>query len=116
MSAALVPKPATLKRYGLTLEEWEAILERQGGLCAICETLPKSGRLHIEHQHVKGWKKMPPNERKKWVRGLACFRCNTEYLGRSITVARARNVVSYLEAFDDKLNGAFTLIEEEGAA
>lgn len=93
------PKPPTLKRYGLTLEAWEAILERQGGVCAVCEKLPKSGQLHIDHDHRPGWKDKPPEERAKAVRGLLCFFCNQYYVGRSITIAKARNVVAYLEDY-----------------
>lgn len=57
-------------RYGITLEEFEHLLEAQSGKCAICknESKPtKSGRtgLHIDHCHVTGK-----------VRSLLCPRCN----------------------------------------
>ncbi len=99
----VAPKPATLRRYGLSLDEWRAILARQGNSCAICRKVPASGRLHTEHAHVKGWKKMPPAQRKRFVRGVACFMCNTQLLGRGLTLAKARNVVAYLEAFEARL-------------
>lgn len=54
-----------------------------------------------DHKHVKGWKAMPPEKRKLYVRGILCWFCNHSYLGRSMTLERARNVVKYLEA--DKL-------------
>lgn len=93
------PKPPTLRRYGLSLDEWRAMAERQGYVCFVCEKEPSTGRLCIDHFHVKGWKKMPPEERKKYVRGLLCWFCNHSYVGRGITVAKARRVVAYLEAF-----------------
>lgn len=93
------PKPATLARYGLTLAAWEAILERQGGVCAVCETLPKSGRLCVDHAHVPEWKHQAPEVRVKSVRGLLCFRCNLYYCGRGITAKRAFNLLVYLENF-----------------
>lgn len=78
----------------------------QGGVCFVCHQLPKSGRLHIDHEHVKKWKKLPPDQRKRYVRGLLCFRCNVSFVGRGVTVERARNVVSYLENYTDRLSGA----------
>lgn len=95
----LVPSPATLKRYGLTADEWLAILRAQGGVCAICKRVPASGRLHTEHEHVKGWKHLPPDQRKLYVRGICCFVCNTQYLGRGLTIDKARAVLAYLEAY-----------------
>lgn len=57
-----------LKRYGLTQEEYEALLVRSGGCCEICgvpEVSAPKGRLHIDHCHSTGK-----------VRGLLCQRCN----------------------------------------
>ena len=50
--------------YGLTLEDYDAMMERQNGVCAICSTETK-GNLHIDHNHQT-------NE----VRGLLCGKCN----------------------------------------
>lgn len=98
------PTPATLKRYGLSAEEWQGILKAQGGVCGICGLVPRNKttgaiRFVVDHEHVRGWKKLPPEERKMWVRGLVCFWCNFTYLGRGITLAKARNVVKYLERY-----------------
>ena len=100
-----VPTPATLRRYGLTPKEWVAILRRQGGVCAVCRRVPKNGRLCTDHDHVKGWKRMPPEERKRHVRGMLCFFCNHYYVGRCITVERAENVAEYLRRHRTRLNG-----------
>lgn len=96
------PTKATLRKYGLTSADWVWMACNQDWACFVCGQLPKSGRLHIDHDHVRGWSKMPPEERKRHVRGLLCFRCNTTYVGRSITVARAQRVVKYLQAFAEK--------------
>ncbi len=97
------PKPETLKKYGLTAEEWLAILESQGGVCAVCSKVPKTGRFVVDHEHVRGWKKKKPEVRKTYVRGLLCWFCNHSYVGRSITLQKARNVVKYLEGHDRRL-------------
>lgn len=52
-----------LYRYGLTAPEYEALVERQGGRCAIC-TSPALGA--VDHCH-----------KTKKVRGLLCLACNT---------------------------------------
>jgi hypothetical protein len=53
------------KQLGVTDEQYEAMLERQGGGCAICGATPKTRRLHVDHEHRTGR-----------VRGLLCHRCN----------------------------------------
>ena len=94
------PKPNTLRKYGLNAEEWRAMADRQNHSCAVCKQEPTKGRLCIDHEHRKGWKKMPPEERKRYVRGLLCFRCNTTFVGRGVTIDRSRNVTAYLEAYE----------------
>jgi hypothetical protein len=56
-----------LKRtYGMTIEDFERLLETQRGVCAICKKArPENRTLHVDHDHKTGR-----------VRGLLCFRCN----------------------------------------
>lgn len=93
------PRPATLRKYGLSLGAWRTMRDEQHGVCFVCQRLPKSGRLCIDHEHAPGWKAMPPEKRKLYVRGLLCWVCNSYYLARGITVAKAKNVVKYLERY-----------------
>lgn len=56
-------------RYGLTGRQYNALLKKQGGVCAICgnKSNHKTQKyLHIDHNHSTGI-----------VRGLLCIRCNT---------------------------------------
>lgn len=53
-------------KYGLSLEDYTALLEKQGGRCAVCGTPPDGRRLSVDHNHETGE-----------VRGLLCLNCNT---------------------------------------
>jgi len=62
------------RKYGLTVEAYDALLERDDG-CAICGIKESySKRLHIDHDHA-----CCPGGRScgKCVRGLLCSSCNT---------------------------------------
>jgi hypothetical protein len=50
-------------RYGLTVEEIDAMLAAQGGVCAICRKPPKRRCVDHDHQTMR-------------VRGILCNRCN----------------------------------------
>lgn len=59
------------KCFQITLEEYEEILEAQGGACACCHRKPKPGKsLAVDHDHKTGL-----------IRGLLCFMCNKRMLG-----------------------------------
>ncbi len=50
-------------KYGLSVAEYEALLEAQAGLCAICRGTLLTPK--IDHDHLTGS-----------VRGILCHRCN----------------------------------------
>lgn len=60
-------KKYRLRKYGLTLEQYEALVKKQDGRCAICDTATpaKHGSWCIDHDH----------ETNK-MRGLLCLKCN----------------------------------------
>ena len=89
-----LPKKATLAKYGLTLDDWRAILERQGGVCAICKKT--SRRLCVDHDHLVGWKDMAPADRRNAVRGALCWFCNSHIVGRGVTLAKIQAAAVYL--------------------
>jgi hypothetical protein len=96
------PTLATLRKYGLTIDDFKHILEAQGGVCAICGKVPNGG-WNIDHDHRKGWRKFPPEKRAKHVRGILCWFCNKYYVGRCITVEKAQNVVAYLKSYQERI-------------
>lgn len=102
-----MPKVETLRRYGMTQAEWIAMVRRQGGGCAICGNVPASGTLHVDHQHVRGWKRMPPEERRRYVRGVICWACNS-LLRVRVTVAWLRGATKYLLAYEKRLTSTRT--------
>lgn len=82
-----------LRKYGITLEEYDRLYEKQSGVCAICH-LPQSStrnsRLCVDHDHQTGE-----------VRGLLCSDCN-----RGIGLLKddyriLNNAADYLRAFAD---------------
>ncbi len=67
-------------KYNLSLEEYDDICEKQGGVCAICGEFNINGnRLVIDHDHQTGK-----------VRGLLCGSCNCGigYLKESATIMK----------------------------
>lgn len=59
------------RRYGITRSEMFAMLQRQGGGCAICGT--KNAAWHVDHNHAccAGVRTCG-----KCIRGILCSRCN----------------------------------------
>ena len=76
-------------RYGITIDEYEAMLAEQGGGCAGCGSvvLDRSGRnLAVDHDHETGL-----------VRGLLCQACNS-------ILGRVRDNASVLRRLADYLD------------
>lgn len=71
-------------RYGLTKDEYYAMLERQGGVCALCRSATSRGKSEvwcIDHEPRPGERTGNYPKRAKFgegikVRGLLCSPCN----------------------------------------
>ena len=77
-----------LARYGITIEQYDAMLTAQGGGCAVCQITPDRSpkRFHVDHCHETGR-----------VRGILCFACNSGLGAFSDNPDRMRRAATYLE-------------------
>ena len=76
-------------KYGITSEQFDALMLKQRGVCAICFMSPEPGRaLDVDHHHGSGI-----------VRGLLCRRCNNG-IGLFDENARAmRRAIAYVDSW-----------------
>lgn len=78
------------RRYGLTQESFEKLLQTQSYSCAICEEslldLPRSHR-HVDHCHITGK-----------VRGVLCHHCNTALGGFKDDPELLKRAIEYCHA------------------
>jgi hypothetical protein len=82
------------KKFGLTIEQWTALFDAQGGCCASCGTDspgakgPKNNWM-TDHDHLTGR-----------VRGIICMPCNLAlgWLGDTLETVQSRceQLVAYL--------------------
>jgi hypothetical protein len=80
-----------LARYGITVDQYNEMLARQNGVCAICEEPCSSGRrLAVDHDHDTGK-----------VRGLLCNRCNRG-IGLIKKSSHLKRAAKYLEKAEKK--------------
>lgn len=84
-------KDRLLRRFGLTLEDYDILLMAQGGVCAICgkpETT-KSKNLSVDHCHTT-----------KKVRGLLCDGCNKGIGCLKDSIPNLSAAIEYLKRSD----------------
>jgi hypothetical protein len=97
------PAPATLRKYGLVEEEWLALLAGQGWKCPICQRGASTLTLNTDHRHIPGWGKKPPEERKRYVRGVLCAWCNHRRVHSEMGAVEAQRIADYFKAFEARL-------------
>ena len=78
------------REYNIPGEDYDRLMELQGGRCYICRQMPVSLRLAVDHDHVTGQ-----------VRGLLCAGqeqgCNWNFRKALGDVDMARRIVEYAE-------------------
>ncbi len=70
------------RTYGITIEQYDELLERQDGLCGICR---EANKLVVDHDHQTGA-----------VRGLLCDKCNRSLGGLGDTEESLEAALAYL--------------------
>ena len=76
-------------RYGITVQEYEAMLEAQGGKCYICRRSQEEvGTLAVDHSHYH-----------EVVRACLCSACNKALGFLQEDIERCYAVIDYLRAF-----------------
>ena len=73
-------------RYGIGADEFDQLVARQGGVCAICG---REAPEHVDHDHLTGE-----------VRGILCFNCNGGLGQFRDSTDALRSAVRYLEQLD----------------
>lgn len=94
------PTAKTLARYGLSAVDWVALLASQNWKCAVC--LRDGRRWNTDHEHVPGWIRLPPEQRKIYVRGILCWHCNRHSVPSNMTSAEGARVASYLATYEER--------------
>jgi hypothetical protein len=76
---------AIRRQFGLEPEEYQSLLDRQGGVCGICKRQPEHTFLSVDHDHVTGL-----------VRGLLCQPCNVALGAFGDSVDGLQAAIAYL--------------------
>lgn len=89
--------------YGMTPEDFAALLVAQRGACPICGKLLAKPAVDHDHSLASGSKNIakrraiPAEQKKASVRGLVCaFPCNYVMLRKGFTAAMHENAAIYL--------------------
>jgi len=86
----------------LKICDFDAMLQQQGGLCAICRSgdlgRKNSGRLAIDHCHTTGA-----------VRGLLCHRCNSLLGHAKDNIETLQRAIAYLEVANERTSSSSAL-------
>lgn len=74
--------------YGISIDDYDKMLKKQGGVCMICGSAPGKKRLHVDHDHTTGA-----------VRGLLCHGCNVALGSVREDVSVLHKMIEYLRRF-----------------
>jgi len=88
-SKKLVAREKYLQRvYGISLDQYQDLLKKQSGKCAICGKPDKEAYkgLHVDHNHAT-----------REIRGLLCAYCNHRVVGRNRDSNLLRRVADYID-------------------
>lgn len=83
---------ALKRKYGITLEQYDELLEKQNGSCAICSKHSSTFKtaLAVDHDHRTGR-----------IRGLLCTHCNYRMVAKHRDGDLLRKIADYIEQGTD---------------
>ena len=77
---------ALRQNYGISLEEYNAMWEKQDEACAICKLKETAGKgFHMDHDHQTGK-----------IRGILCHSCNLMLGNAKDNISTMKSAISYL--------------------
>lgn len=85
------------RKYNLTEEAFNEMVEEQGGRCAICGTVPEKKRLCVDHDHRCCPGKFSCGQ---CIRGLICQPCNSGIGFLKDDLAIVKSAARYMRSFD----------------
>jgi hypothetical protein len=89
------------RNYGITLAEYNILLEKQEGKCWICSREPAKLALSVDHKHLKQENKLRKERGgmlfRSTVRGLLCWHCNHAIGKFNDNPDHLRRAAEYLE-------------------
>lgn len=92
------PLSRTLKIYGIDELIWLRLIASQDWKCAVCNK--SKATWNTDHEHVPGWKKLPPEERARYVRGILCWHCNRHVVNSNLSAADGHRLAAYLDRYE----------------
>ena len=81
-------RDALKRKYGISIEDYDTLLIKQDGLCAICSNPPGKYRLVVDHNHIT-----------KQIRALLCHNCNAALGLMKEMPERLRSAALYVESW-----------------
>lgn len=83
--------------FNITLSEYNDLLDKQGGGCAVCRAKPSDQKrsLHVDHDHscCNGYRSCG-----KCVRGILCTKCNTAMGLANESIETLSSMIDYLRS------------------
>lgn len=95
-----IPAKSTLRIYGLNERAWLILFREQEWKCPICQKT--NAHWNIDHQHISGWKKMPPETRVLFVRGILCWSCNKNDAPSNLSAEKAYRLADYIQKYETR--------------
>lgn len=89
-------------KYGITPEEFAALLSHQDNHCALCPATYEKDKWHLDHDH-----RCCPSRRacNKCIRGILCAKCNMALGFLEANLDRLPEIESYLRSKEDEICG-----------